>query len=497
MNTGEPLLLVGRRKMARKRKKPQKSRLLYLHREVNPGKVEKLEALHAEYVAYVRLCVQEMLKNRRYSLEKWDKQSFFPRSEKLTSQIEKNARDHAIAIVSAWAASVYARIIKKKITRLRRAKQITKEQAHALYTIGKHLIGTPWEFITQLHIDFYHYLLDKYGGNTPTVRDTIPMRLSEMTARLEDTDGAIHADFWLRVSSLEFRKSIWLPLVGNPYVKRANQVSKGISARKTKKGKWRFEVVEKKKPKLPKKPRKPTLKAIDVGLNVLATDSDGNLYGEHFKSKFDYRYNQIRTLRANRQRQGLRENSPRLNKLESRLTGMIKTECGRITNRLVKNNPGVVWAVEDLDLSGCKGQKRFAYRALQSSLESKAYVMKVNPAYTSQECPSCGYIHRGNRHGTKFVCRSCGRKAHADWVGAGNILRRSEDKNVTCDDLPADVEQLLKKRYQTRRNPERDSLPGAVKTGAFLPLSPSLTTGGPPSGRHRYRSKPDQPPEIS
>ena len=474
--------------MARKKKR-RKSRLLYLHPDVNSGKVKKLEELHKGYVPYVRICVQEMVESRKYSLEKWEKQAFFSKSEILTSQIEKNARDHAIAIVSAWAASVYARKIKKTITRLRREKQVTEDQAHALYTIGKHLICNPWEFITQLHLDFYNYLLDEYGGNTPTVRDTIPMRLSEMTARLEDVDGTVHADFWLRVSSLEFRKSIWLPLVGNPYIKRVNQISKGMLARKTKKGKWRFEVVEKTIPKLPKKPRKPTIKAIDVGLNVLAADSDGNLYGEFFKSKFDYQYKRIRTVRANRQRQGLLENSPRLDLLESRLSGMIKTETGRVSNILVKNNPGVVWAVEDLDLSGCRGQKRFAYRALQSSLESKAHVIKVNPAYTSQECPSCGYVSRRNRRGVRFVCRSCGRKGHADWVGASNVLRRSEDKNINCDDRPVKVKQLLKRRLLLRRN----SLPEVVKKGALLPLGPSLTTGGSSSGRHRYRLEPDQP----
>jgi hypothetical protein len=122
---------------------------------------------------------------------------------------------------------------------------------------------------------------------------------------------------------------------------------------------------------------------------------------------------------------------------------------------------------------------------------------KINPAYTSQECPSCGYISRRNRSGVKFVCRSCGRRSHADWVGASGILRRSGDKNITCDDLPEGVRQLLKKRYQTRRNPERNSFSKAVEKGVFLPLGPDLTTGGSPSGRHRYRSKPDQPLEIS
>jgi len=71
-----------------------------LHPECNPGKLASLEALHVEYVSYVRICVQTMLEARRLTLPRSKKQEFFPRAEKLTSQIEKNARDHAIQIVS-------------------------------------------------------------------------------------------------------------------------------------------------------------------------------------------------------------------------------------------------------------------------------------------------------------------------------------------------------------------------------------------------------------
>ena len=39
----------------------QKSRLLMLAADCNPGKVAALDALLGEYVAYVRLCVERML----------------------------------------------------------------------------------------------------------------------------------------------------------------------------------------------------------------------------------------------------------------------------------------------------------------------------------------------------------------------------------------------------------------------------------------------------
>ena len=453
-----------------------KCRILVLHKEVNQGKVARLEALHAEYVSYVRICVQAMLDASRLTLPKSEKQAFFPRAEHLTSQIEKNARDHAIDMVSTWAKGVYARKMKSTITNLRREGSITEEDAKAFYVIGSRLIDRPWKFITQGHLDAYRAMLDAYGGNPPCVKPSLPMRLSEMTARLEDPDEATTADFWLRVSSLEARQSIWLPLVGSPYVQHAVQVGKGISARKTKLGRWRFEVVDKSAWEPPVLSQDAPKLGVDVGLNVLATTSDGCLYGEAVKPRFDNLYARLMRLRGNRQRQGLRENSRRLDIMESGLSGFVKTETGCIVNRLVKRHPGTVFVIEDLDLSGCKGQKRFAYRALSAHLERKAVVQKVNPAYTSQECPSCGYVSRSNRSGVKFTCRSCGRKAHADWVGASGILRRSEDKGIRCADHPRAVKPVLRQRYNLRRRGHSSS--GPVPTTAPPPLGLSLTTGG-------------------
>lgn len=52
-------------------------------------------------------------------------------------------------------------------------------------------------------------------------------------------------------------------------------------------------------------------------------------------------------------------------------------------------------------------------------------VLLVNPKYTSQTCPQthCRYVSRNNRKTqSEFVCRACGFKENADYVGALNIL---------------------------------------------------------------------------
>ena len=51
-------------------------------------------------------------------------------------------------------------------------------------------------------------------------------------------------------------------------------------------------------------------------------------------------------------------------------------------------------------------------------------VVEVNPANTSRTCPRCGYCSGDNRRTqAAFRCVQCGHTAHADVVGATNILR--------------------------------------------------------------------------
>lgn len=451
--------------------KIRKSRFLALHPECNAGKLAVLEALQSEYAAYVKTCVDLMVSRRIFSVPRPLKQAFFPPSETLSSQIEKNARDHAIGIVSGWGASTYTLKVKGEVYRLRKKEILDGDTAKVLYTIGKYQLQDPSEKFPREYLDMYWELLLGIVS-APAITERIGIRMSEMTSRLEAPDEADYADYWLRSSTLKFRKSVWLPLVGSPFVKNPESVGKGLLARKTKRGTWRFEVLDATVWEVPDATREMPRIALDVGLNVVAATSDGRLFGKELKPKFNALHEKVLSVRANRRRQGLLVNSPRLDRLESRLTGLSRTATGRVANELVAAYPGSVFVVEDLNLSGCKGSKRFCYRALHSALASKAPTEAVNPAYTSQECPSCHYISKRNRSGIRFSCRSCGRKAHADWVGASGVLRRSEDKSIGCDDHHSVVKEVLRKRYRTLR----DSLSGSLLV-APEPSGLGLTVG--------------------
>ena len=71
----------------------------------------------------------------------------------------------------------------------------------------------------------------------------------------------------------------------------------------------------------------------------------------------------------------------------------------------------------------------WAYRYWLKRLEQACETNRVSfrtvaPFYTSQTCPSCGHVDRGNRVGQVFRCLKCGHTGNADIVAARNILAR-------------------------------------------------------------------------
>lgn len=68
--------------------------------------------------------------------------------------------------------------------------------------------------------------------------------------------------------------------------------------------------------------------------------------------------------------------------------------------------------------------------ALAYKLEERGgTLIKVNPAFTSQECSACGAVDKASRESqSRFACRHCGFTGNADTNAALNILRRSTSR---------------------------------------------------------------------
>lgn len=90
------------------------------------------------------------------------------------------------------------------------------------------------------------------------------------------------------------------------------------------------------------------------------------------------------------------------------------------TKNMVRTNRGLSRVIHE------QGWRAFE-SVLAYKLEEKGgTLIKVNPAYSSQECSACGAVDRGSRKSqSSFVCTSCGTDEHADVNAAKVILRRS------------------------------------------------------------------------
>ncbi len=66
---------------------------------------------------------------------------------------------------------------------------------------------------------------------------------------------------------------------------------------------------------------------------------------------------------------------------------------------------------------------QFEQDLMYKAQASGSQVLKVKPDYTSQRCPKCGRIQKGNRHHDihEYICDCCGYRSNDDRVGAMNI----------------------------------------------------------------------------
>lgn len=86
--------------------------------------------------------------------------------------------------------------------------------------------------------------------------------------------------------------------------------------------------------------------------------------------------------------------------------------------------------------------------------ERHVKLLYVPASYSSQRCPVCGYVHKANRSGDKFLCRHCGHKAHADTNAAINLLYAARHPDMhgfmKKEAVKAVYEKEFKKMTETR-----------------------------------------------
>jgi putative transposase len=176
---------------------------------------------------------------------------------------------------------------------------------------------------------------------------------------------------------------------------------------------------------------------VDLGIENLATDSDGQTFTGTKVHEVRMRYHR---RRQELQRVGTRSAKRRLRELSGREHRFQKDTNHYIAKALVHKAVVSRRALALEDLTGIRERvtvrrehryerHSWAFYQLRGFLTYKAAwarvpVRLVDSAYTSQTCSACGHCERANRQSqASFHCQQCGISANADVNAAVNISR--------------------------------------------------------------------------
>lgn len=273
----------------------------------------------------------------------------------------------------------------------------------------------------------------------PRLKQLKTLKLSEKVATLEVSSNATHFDYFLKLSTLEKGKPIYLPLNRNPYLDEC--LTKGnkkafVQLRLDGKKCVISAIVE--YDKAPLRSSDSSL-GLDFGMVSMFTTSDGEQHGLASFAKLKIWDEELLALTKELQEKGIRfKSNARYVQLQNRIKSYFKNEICRILNKLAKKNVGV-FVVEQLDFrasSLSRKMNRLIRRTYRSFVKAKLarleeqfgiQIVSVNPAYTSQECSRCHHVSKNNRKSQKqFICEHCHLHCNAD-VNAGRVIvqRRS------------------------------------------------------------------------
>lgn len=183
---------------------------------------------------------------------------------------------------------------------------------------------------------------------------------------------------------------------------------------------------------------------VDLGINFLTASYDSSGKSRFFSGRAaKQKQAHYRALRKELQMRQTASSRKRLKAIGERENRWMSDVCHQASKALVSSYPkDTLFILEDL--SGIHGHiKEQVYRKDgRSMLVSWAFyrmgqyisykaarngqsVVFLNRAYTSQACPKCGHVEKGNRNKKKhlFRCKNCGYQSNDDRAAAMNLYR--------------------------------------------------------------------------
>jgi hypothetical protein len=304
----------------------------------------------------------------------------------------------------------------------------------------------------------------------PTLRQTC-IQANANVVVLESTQDSTF-DYWLKISTLAFRKQLLLPVKLADYHRKAlcgKAINTSVTLNRREDGWWLTLSYDEVVP-LQTEPSSPVV-GVDVGIANFLTTSTGKHYGT-FHGKLRERQRRDREKRRRKaklrkclEKKGVQNIPSTSSKSGQRLARHVRQEINHAVNECFAEHQGAQFAYEQLSVATMKfkarAQNAYLYASNLAHIPAQIawnaakrgiQATRVKSAYSSQECSVCHYPDRKNRPDQQtFCCLVCGHQAHADLNAATNIARRCGDAELAaCTDRKA-VKALLMQRHAAWR----------------------------------------------
>jgi len=260
---------------------------------------------------------------------------------------------------------------------------------------------------------------NKRKGELPVYKGCID--LNSGSIKIEKSKDSSF-DYWVRISTLNKGKRVIIPFNSYDY---ANNYWNNW--RLCNGGKIQFDnekiflILTFEKETSPKKKEGKVIE-IDIGIKKLITTSEKEFYGKDIEVLMEKVQKKQQGSKAFKRT--LRERDEYINRIAKELPyNDIKT----IVMENIKNIKKNTKKDKKLRKEFRNKFQRWTYPKLFSRISQLCEIdgvhfHTVDPAWTSQSCSRCGFVHKLNRKGEIFLCRNCGYTEDADYNASKNIL---------------------------------------------------------------------------
>jgi hypothetical protein len=306
--------------------------------------------------------------------------------------------------------------------------------------------------------------------HVPTLRQ-ICIQANSNVAVLELSHDSTF-DYWLKISTLEFRRPLFVPIKLAAYHRKAldgKTINTSVTLNMRRDGWWLTLSYDEVVP-IQTELSSPVV-GVDVGIANFLTTSTGKHYGT-FHGKLRERQKRDREKRRRKaklrmclEKKGIKRLPSTRSKSGQRLARHVRQEINRAINQCFDEHPNAQFAHERLTVATMKYKARAMNAYLYASnlahipkqlnwnaAKRGVAISKVRSAYSSQECSVCHYPDRANRPDQHtFCCTVCGFQTHADLNAASNIEARWGDVELNACKDGKEVKALLVRRHQEWR----------------------------------------------